>query len=321
MTSRLLARWNQDLGARFPRRLSKNQKKGFLKAIEVELQTRNFETEHSIIQHWGISNRLLVTKCEDPAVIFMAHYDTPTIMPYGFSLIYKFFGHTRQGISMIITVILMVAIFAFYSLLVQLKPGFWGAAYLILATILFVIPFFFPNPHNSEDNTSGVLGLLAIADWAKDKACKGHIQFVFLDNEEWGLIGSNAIKKHWNKTGHLNSNTIIINLDCVSRGVKPLIIHHNNDCVAQEVLPFLQAHLPQAEIFDMKGFPLSDNYTFRNRGAIDISYADLSIVPGGYYIPRIHSPMDNDFSSEKTALLIDGLTDYLRDRLINSAST
>ena len=67
----------------------------------------------------------------------------------------------------------------------------------------------------------------------------------------------------------------------------------------------------------MKGIPLSDNYTFRDLGAIDISYADRSIVPGGYYIPRVHTPMDKDFSPEKTALLVDGLRNYLQNTLSN----
>jgi hypothetical protein len=315
MSISLLSEWSQDLGAQFPRRLTKKQKTGFLKAIGAELQTRNFETEQTTIRLWGIPNRLLTTKCENPSVIFLAHYDTPTIMPYGFSLIYKLFGHTRQGISAVITIILMIALFTFHSWLAQVESGFWATVYLILVFILFVIPFFIPNPRNAEDNTSGVLGLLAIADWIKDKAFKDDVQFVFLDNEEWGLIGSNALKRHWGKLGHLHSNTTIINLDCISRGGKPLIVHHKNDRIAQEVLPYLQKYLPQTEIFDMKNFPLSDNYTFRNQGAIDISYADPSVTPGGYYIPGVHSPKDKDFSPEKTMLLIDGLTDYLQAKL------
>ena len=61
----------------------------------------------------------------------------------------------------------------------------------------------------------------------------------------------------------------------------------------------------------MQWVPLSDNYTFRAEGAIDISFADPSLVPGGYYIPRIHVPADNDFSAEKLNLLVSGIQDYL----------
>lgn len=317
----LLNDWSHEFGERFPSRLTKKQKKGFLKAIEGELQTRKFETEQTRIRYWGISNRLLTTKSENPKVVFLAHYDTPTIMPYGFSLTYQLFGHTRQGISAVFLILLIIAVFIFHSWLEYLGLRFWAIAFLIAVLIVFVIPFFFPNPHNAEDNTSGVLGLLALADWSKDKPFKNDIQFVFLDNEEWGLIGSNALNRQWEKLGHLNSDTVIISLDCISRGEKPLIIYHKNDLTAKEVLPYLKQYLPETEIFDMKNIPLSDNYTFRNKGAIDITYADPSNIPGGYYIPKVHTPGDRDFYPKKTALLIDSLTNYLQDKLLNSVST
>lgn len=318
MSVALLSQWSQDFGACFPRRLTRKQKEGFLEAIEQELQTRNFETEQIKIRHWGIPNRLLLTKCEEPKVIFLAHYDTPTIMPFGISPIYTLFGHTRQGISSNFLIILMVALFTFHSWLEAVGMGYWATAYLVPISILFVIPIFFPNPHNSEDNTSGVIGLLALADWVKDKPFKKEIQFVFLDNEEWGLIGSSALKRMWQKRSYLHSDTTIINLDCVSRGTKPLVVYHKNDRVAREVLPFLRPYLPETEMLDLKITPLSDNYTFRHQGAIDISYAEPSIIPGGYYIPRVHTPSDQDFSPEKTALLIDGLTDFLQEKFTNA---
>jgi hypothetical protein len=251
----------------------------------------------------------------------MAHYDTPTIMPFGFSLIYTLFGHTRQVLSSIFVLILLVTLFIYYAWLKYVLLDFWATLYLILILSLFVFPFFFPNPWNAEDNTSGVLGLLALADWAKDKPFKKDLQFVFLDNEEWGLIGSNAIKMKWEKSGHLNADTTIISLDCVSRGGKPLIVYHKNDSIAQEVYPFMRRYLPQTEVFDMKKIPLSDNYTFRKLGAIDISFADPAIIPGGYYIPKIHIPRDREFSPEKTALLVEGLTDFIQKKITNSDPT
>jgi hypothetical protein len=74
----------------------------------------------------------------------------------------------------------------------------------------------------------------------------------------------------------------------------------------------VQAHLPQARPIDMAWLPLSDNYTFKQEKAINISFADKSLVPGGYYIPRIHSPADNDFNVERTgAAAGKGLTAYI----------
>lgn len=320
MNTALLTQLNQDFGARFPRRLTRKQKESFLKALNQELQSRDFVTEQTKIRHWGLPNRSLLTKCEKPKVIFLAHYDTPTIMPFGISPIYMLFGHTRQGVSSIFLILLMVALFAFHSWLEIVGLGYWAAIYLFVISVMFVIPFFFPNPHNAEDNTSGVLSLLALADWIADKPYKDAVQFVFLDNEEWGLIGSQALKKVWQKHGHLHSDTIILNLDCVSRGRKPLVVYHKHDHIAREVFPFILSYLPETEMLDMKNTPLSDNFTFRKEGAVNISYADPSIIPGGFYIPGVHSPNDRDFFPEKTTLLINGLEDFLQAKLSSAAS-
>ena len=318
MITTTLAKLDQTIGARFPRRLTRKQKESFLAVIQDELHTLGFETEQTAIRHWGISNRLLLTQCKNPKVVFMAHYDTPTIMPFGIAPFYVLFGHTRQVISSIFVFVLLIALFALQSWLSAAGFGLLASFLLLAISFLFVIPFFFPNPHNAEDNTSGVLSLLALSEQIKEQPYKNAVQFVFLDNEEWGLIGSQALKKRWLKTSHLKPDTIVINLDCVSRGSTPLVAYHKDDHLASQILPFLQRHLPKSIAINMKNTPLSDNYTFREMGAIDISYAEPSLVPGGYYIPRVHVPSDKDFSPEKTALLIASLTDFLQETFSDS---
>lgn len=301
---------------KFPKRLTRKQKERFLAMLAGELQKRGFDTEQINLRHWGIPNRLLLTQCENPRVVFLAHYDTPTIMPPGIGGIYRVFGHTRQGLSSVVTIFLMLLLYIGYAWLDILGLGVWVTVYLLVLGMLFLIPFFFPNPHNREDNTSGVLGLIALADWVKDRPeIKQYMQFVFLDNEEWGLIGSQALKSLWQKQGHLKESPKIINLDCVSRGQKPLVVYHKKSHLAEEVLPYLQHHLPETKMIDMKGTPLSDNFTFREMGSIDISLADPALIPGGYYIPRVHSPRDNDFSPDRLSALINGLIDFLTNQL------
>jgi hypothetical protein len=318
MNIRLLEKWNEDLAAQFSRRLTGQEKERFLDRIDEELQARNYKSERVKVKRWGFTNRLLSTKCEKPEVVFLAHYDTPTIMPWGISSAFTLFGHTRQVLASIFLIILTLILSEIHLWLTLNGLTFWAVLYLGIMSILFVIPIFFPNPNNVEDNTSGVIGLLALAEKIKDKNFKDKVQFVFLDNEEWGLIGSNALKRIWQKENHLRVNTIIVNLDCISRGEIPLLVYHHNNRVAQEVLPFLQEHLPQTQMLDMKRVPLSDNYTFREKGAIDISYADKTIIPGGFYIPKIHTPSDKDFSPAKTAQLINALTEFLEEKLTDT---
>ncbi len=310
-----IAQWDKDWAVRFPKRVRRKDKERFLDELDQELQTRNFETERLSVRYL-LQNRLLLTRCEKPKVIFTAHYDTPTIMPFWVSFFFKFLGHTRQISGGILLILILYAPLILTPFLAADFPIFLSAInifYLILGLSFFTI--FIPNPNNREDNTSGVIGLLALADWLQDKpGLKKYVQFVFFDNEELGLLGSNGLKAYWDKQGFPYQEAAVINLDCITRGRIPLIVHHGNDSIANEILPHLQKHLPQTTLFKLPHLPLSDNYTFRKIGAIDISYADNSLIPGGYYIPKIHSPADNDFSAERLPPLINALTDYLVTR-------
>lgn len=67
------------------------------------------------------------------------------------------------------------------------------------------------NPHNANDNTSGVLLLLLAM---RALAAKRGVAFVLFDNEEKGLLGSAAfIRRHPRA-----SRRFILNLDCVGDG-------------------------------------------------------------------------------------------------------
>ncbi|GIK56734.1 MAG: M28 family peptidase [Chloroflexi bacterium] len=295
---------------RYPVRITKKQKEQFLQEWETELHARNFTTSR-IVARKLLRCTNLDTDCENPRVIFMAHYDTPSIIPFWFSWLFRLIGHTRQ----ILALVLLVGLLVLVSLLLA-SVGL--ATWFHLLIFLSLLTLFIPNPHNREDNTSGVIGLMALADWLHQQpALQNEVQLLFLDNEEWGLLGSGALKQVWQKQGHPYQNAVIINLDCISRGQTPLLIYHRNGAVAERLRPYLQKHLPPLQIMDMGPVPLSDNYTFGREGAVDISYADPTLIPGGYYIPRIHTPADNDFFPDKLQPLLQGLTDFLQDELID----
>ncbi len=307
-----ITQWNSEWGRRFPIRITKKQKAGFLREIERELQARHFATERVTVRKL-LSNQLLMTVCERPKIIFLAHYDTPTIMPFWFSFLFRLFGHTRQ----IIASIFLLGFLFLFSLLPALNAlnspllsGLFFLVQLILSLSLFSL--LIPNPHNHEDNTSGIIGLMALADWLQDKpALQAQVQFVFLDNEEWGLLGSSGLRSIWDKTNYPYKQASLINLDCISRGQKPLLVYHRNDQLASRVLPFLQPHLPNIKMIDMGIVPLSDNYTFKDSGAVDITYTDPALIPGGYHVPQIHVPSDIGFYPDRLLSLIWGLQDFV----------
>lgn len=316
MNTENITRWDQEWAIRFPKRITGVQKEAFLQMLEQELQVMGYSIQRFTLKNL-VKNHQLATECEKPAVIFTAHYDTPTVMPFWISLLYRFIGHTRQIAAMIVLIVLFLLPLLISIYLSKHFPNLEEIVTFFLAgfNLLLVascISFFIPNPNNREDNTSGVIGLMALADWIKDKPeLKDKVQFAFFDNEEWGLLGSGALKEHWDSIKHSYQQATLINLDCISRGQVPLVVYHGKPEHAQRLLPFLQKHLPESRVMDMKFFPLSDNYTFRKLGAINISYADSSSIAGGYYIPRIHGPKDNDLSPERLAAGLDGLVEFL----------
>ncbi len=316
MNQDLIQQYDQSFAQKFPIRLKKTQKEAFLNHLESELQTRGYETERFITKAL-LKNHTLITKCKNPQVIFLAHFDTPTIAPFWMSPIFRFFGHTRQYEGLIFLLLLIYG----PSLLANFFPEFAPLLRTVTNVMLLLfglslISLFIPNPSNREDNTSGIISLLALADWLKDKPdLRQHVQFAFLDNEELGLLGSNGLRRHWQENRHPYQNAAIICLDCVTRGQIPLVVYHKQDQIAQKVAPYLQNHLPQTQVLNLRYLPLSDNYTFKDLGAIDISYADVSTIPGGYYIPRIHSPKDNDFSSDNLMPLLNSLAEFLEQEI------
>lgn len=313
MNQDLLHQFDINFAQRFPVRLRKKQKEAFLDELQGEMQARGCATERLTVRA-VLQNRLLITQSVRPKVIFLAHFDTPTIAPFWMSPLFKWFGHTRQYQALALLLLLMygpgvlAAFFPQWAVTLQTITNLF-----VIVFMLSLITLFIPNPQNREDNTSGVIALLGLADWLKDKPeLREHVQFAFLDNEELGLLGSNGLRKYWQKQNHPFQNARIICLDCVTRGQIPLIVYHKQDALARKVAPFVQAHLPQTQVINMGSLPLSDNYSFRDLGAIDISFADESTIRGGYYIPRIHTPRDNDFSAENLMPLLTGLTEFLQ---------
>jgi hypothetical protein len=311
-----ITHWDQTWAAQHPKRITGSQKEAFLQTLDQELQARGYTTERVTDTTWP-KTRSLITTCTQPAVIFTAHYDTPTIMPGWLEWFTRLFGHTRQ-IPMSLAMLIVVMLANFLATAATVRFPQWDAVISLALLGFFVLlmaslyTLLIPNPHNREDNTSGVIGLLALADWLQDRPeLKSKVQFAILDNEEWGLLGSAALKKHWDQQRHHYQNAAILNLDCIARGRVPLLIHHGKDQLAQRLLPFLKKHLPEARLANMGIVPLSDNYTFRHLGAVDITFTDPAIIPGGYFVPRIHSPRDNDLAADRLTACLDGLTDFL----------
>ena len=160
------------------------------------------------------------------------------------------------------------------------------------------------NPHTANDNTSGVVTVLTLADRLADRE---DLCFVLFDNEETGLFGSaDFAKKHKNVRDH----TLVVNFDCVSDGdwllilaSKPTRLKVNYEqfcefvrktCASTEKIPLFAT--------SSNAIYPSDQMNFKKTIAVAaLKKTKTPLV--GYYMDRIHTPKDTVFDERNIELL------------------
>lgn len=287
------------------KRLKRPAKDEFLALAEKRLQQWGFETVRSERQgRLFHSINLETTTSEQPEYIIMAHYDTPTMIPFWIEPLVRVIGHTRP-VFLSLSLIFIILLF---SLLPGIITGL--IAFLLLASLLL---FFVPNPKNYNDNTSGVLGLLYLAKRiGTDKNLMGKIKLVLVDNEEMILTGSSFLREHWIENGFDYKESQIISLDCIGWGTIPVIVRNGYSPLADDLEAIFKAKDENTQLVNMGGIPINDNYNFRDAGAVLVTFMNPTVLwKGGYYIKNIHSPLDNDIDLPK----IDWVTDRVMEQL------
>ena len=137
------------------RRFFRKEKNKFLDAVEEKLTEYGYKFER---KKFGkiIKSVNLETQSTQPEFIFIAHYDTGTIVPLWISWLIKIFGVNNQ-----LPIIIQVAFLT--NLLPPLSELhiFFNIVYWIIFISLLTI--LIPNRKNFDDNTSGVIALLLLA--------------------------------------------------------------------------------------------------------------------------------------------------------------
>ena len=294
---------------KYPRIFRRSEKDTFLNWAEHFLNVCGYETKRQ-----EKSGRLLKTKnletssTVQPEVIIMAHYDTPTIIPFWIEPLVRIFGHTRQ-LYLAAAIVVILLTFDFLP----------GTIIAIISWILYLslLLLFVPNPRNFNDNSSGVIGLLYLAKQiGSNKAFKDKVKFVLVDNEELFLTGSDVLKDKWQAEKFPFQKAKIISLDCIGWGELPVIIRNGGSAeLSEELLQIFQKERKDSQIIDMGWVPLNDNYVFREEGAVLLAYMNPTIVwKGGYYIKNIHSPLDVKTDLNKVKWMTDLVSHYVTQR-------
>ncbi|MFA7081348.1 MAG: M28 family peptidase [Bacteroidales bacterium] len=289
------------------KRFNRYEKKKFLKIVEDKLTELGYETERKKFVNLLISENL-ETKHDNPEYIFIAHYDTGTIIPFWLNWLMKLIGINRQ-------ILMIVIIVGLINFLIPFIGGYQPIIANVFSAIIFIslILAFIPNRRNYDDNTSGVIALLNLAKRFKEEGLD-NAKFIFVDNEELGLFGSSAHKRHLEKYNLISKGCKVISIDCVGgSGKTPLIIRNSKSDYASLFQDAIGKGFDKCEMVKML-LPASDNYSFKRYGAINISFVDKTIIPNGYYIKDIHSYKDKKIDLEK----IDKLCDIITETIVNA---
>lgn len=289
-------------------RKSKKQKCAFINLLRETYGDRlRVEESGTLLK----SRNIVIGNPDTAKVIYTAHYDTCARMPFpNFitpknALVYILY-------QLLLTAVLVVPPFALAALTATLSkplPEFAGLMLTELALFAALIAEMWllmagpANCHTANDNTSGVVTVLTLADRLADR---DDAAFILFDNEEVGLLGSAAFAK---AHPEVKKNTLLVNFDCVSDGDWLLMSFSKSAqetelyrCVSDKAEEICGAYGKTPVVTSSKTtiYP-SDQAAFAKSAAV----AALKKAPViGLYMDRIHTPKDTVFMEDNIDALV-----------------
>lgn len=279
-----------DVAKCHPVRKSRQQKEAFRRDVTSWLEQLGYEV-HTEKGSFG-SRNLVIGSPQASKFLVTAHYDTCAQLPFP-NLITpcNFWLFLLYQIFVCAVLLLPAAAIGAVAgwLLHSYDMGCYLFSILLWAELLLVLigP---ANPSNANDNTSGVVTLLALAGSLPPENRKD-VSFVLFDLEEAGLIGSSSYQsKHKKET----ARQLVLNLDCVGEGDNLCFfptakVKKDNRQLAQ--LQRLEGtYGSKALTVQAAGFACypSDQMNFP-RG---VGICALRRSKTGLYLSRIHTPRD-----------------------------
>lgn len=291
-----------------PRRFKRAEKEAFIDETNLLLEDWNYKTTRTECKSKFWTSVHLETEVEEAEFIFMAHYDTPTMLPPWIELLSRLFGQTRPLLLSLAIGLMVVVPF--------LLPGTIALIIGIVLSLSLLL-LLVPNPKNLNDNTSGVLGLLHLAEQLKDSpSARKKVKFVLVDNEEMMLVGSTQLRDHWEGKGFDFERSRIVCLDCIGWGDVPVIIRNGVSYVGNELIDIFREEQPESQLLNLGLLPLNDNYVFRDAGAVLVSRMKKTWWKGGFYIPNIHSVFDKRLDMNQIEWVVRNLLVYLKEEKV-----
>lgn len=295
-----IKKMKEELQEKYEIRKTNKQKTRFIEYIKEIAQTQGYDV--NIEESKGLikSRNIVVGDVDKANIIYTAHYDTCAWSPFP-NMIWLKAPHMYLLYQVFITFFVLLFGFAI-SLIVAFVTKTSAYTHIVfeaaIILLAFQLMFGFRNKHTANDNTSGVLTLLAIMEKMTEEE-RTNVAFVFFDNEEKGLLGSKFFGKK-----HKTKNKCLVNFDCVGEGEHIFFV-----CTKKTDKKYTEAihsAFPTNDKYSkhvIKGgffaFP-SDQIHFKN--GIGISTVKKCKI-GGYYVGRLHTRKDTILEEENVAFL------------------
>lgn len=283
----------ETLVERFPVRKSMKQKESFRQWMVFD-QAPALGYEARVEQGRGLveNYNVVIGDPETAEVVFTAHYDTPATIGLPNIMIPRnlplFYGYQ----ILLVGGLLLIAFIAGALAAAMGMPaeGAYWVGWLVYMALLVMLLGGIPNPHNVNDNTSGVAAVLELMERIpperRDKAA-----FILFDNEEKGLLGSKAYAK---AHPEIQYTRLLVNMDCVGVGETVLVI-------ASKLAASLPAYAAleealrshggrEVKFFGKSGSACSSDQKSFKCGVAVVACKKRPVV--GYYCAGIHTPKD-----------------------------
>ena len=295
--------WKETILPAYEVRKTREQKTAFIRLLEEAYGDRLHVEEAK----GGLKSRnIMIGDPEKAKRVYTAHYDTCARLPFP-NFITPLNIPVYILYNIVLTLVLIVPIFLLTVLAAKLlRPlgeftSFLGSEVTLIGLAIAEIALLMAgpaNPHTANDNTSGVVTVLTLADRLDPE----ENAFILFDHEEVGLLGSSAYAK-----AHpvVRKSTLIVNFDCVSDGDYLLFVCSDPASDAKAMLSeraqtVLGSRGKTAVVMGKKGvFYPSDQAAFRKTVAV----AALKKGAVGLYMDRIHTKRDTAFDDGNIASL------------------
>ena len=301
----------ETLVERFPVRKSAQQKEAFRQwMVFDQAPAMGYEARVEETGKYVRSRNVVIGNPETAEVVFTAHYDTPATILLPNIMIPRnkllFFGYQFLLVGIMLALAFGAGVVA---ALAGLSPeGAYWVGWLVYMGLLFMLLAGVPNPHNVNDNTSGVAAVLELMAQLPEEA-RGKAAFILFDNEEKGLLGSKGYARDHVEIQHMK---LVVNMDCVGVGETMLVI-------ASKLAANLPAYAALEEALrshggrEVKFYPASgsncssDQKSFKCGVAV-VACKHRPVV--GYYCARIHTPKDTFADQGNLAFLAESLARF-----------